>query len=248
MPTKLTLRMSSKTFFIEKIIEESAVPSPRVLELACGTAQYMREVLNTHPDISYVGVEPNPSSFAEARETIGNLPNVQIHNQLGYGTLRGIEPESFDIVFSMSALEHIKNLKAFIEMSGRYLKKGGLLVHRYDLGHALYPTSLKEKVHVFLGNAVPWMLPVRKFVRYVSEEEVTALCASVGCKPFKTTYHQMPNGKAFEKLAVQNESLGEASKELTEWEWRHEAVFAQIGLPAREKLFPAVAVWSRKKV
>ncbi len=239
--------MSSKPFFIEKLIEESGLPAPRILELACGTARYMPEILKKYPGVVYTGLEPLRSSYEAAVRNIGALPHVTLYNRLGYGDLPEDASESFDIVYSISALEHVKDLRAFITMSGKYLKKGGLLVHRYDLGHALYPVSLKERIHAFLGNTVPAILPVDKFVRYVPEDEVRGLCVAADCVPFKSTYHQMPNHKSLEKVSVGNEVLGEAMTELYAWEWRHEKSFSELPVRTREALFPAVAVWARKK-
>lgn len=239
--------MSSKPFFIEKLIEESGLTNPRMLELACGTARYMPEILKKYPGITYTGLEPLRSSYDEAVKHIGSLPQVTLHNRLGYGELENVPPESFDIVYSISALEHVKDLRAFITMSGTYVKKGGLLVHRYDLGHALYPTSLKERIHAFLGNTMPALLPVNKFVRYVPEDEVVSLCKAVDCIPFTSTYHQMPNHKSLEKASVGNGALEEAMKELYAWEWKYEKDFSTLPVRLREALFPAVAVWTRKK-
>ena len=239
--------MSSKPFFIEKLIEESGLTNPRMLELACGTARYMPEILKKYPGITYTGLEPLRSSYDEAVKHIGSLPQVTLHNRLGYGELENVPPESFDIVYSISALEHIKDLSAFIKMSAHYVKKGGLLVHRYDLGHALYPVSLKERFHAFLGNTMPALLPVNKFVRYVSEDEVATLCRDNACDPFKSTYHQMPNHKSLEKASVGTSALEEAVAELYAWEWKHEKDFSTLPVRLREALFPAVAVWTRKK-
>lgn len=239
--------MNSKTFFLQKLIEESGLRAPRILELACGTARYMPFILKQYPEVSYVGLEPHKASFDKAVKNIGSLPQVTLYNRLGYGDLENTESESFDIVFSISALEHVKNLPAFISMSGKYVKRGGLLVHRYDLGHALYPTSLKERFHAFLGNTVPKILPVDKFVRYVPEHEVVALCSDVDCIPFKSTYHQMPNHKSLEKASVGNISLEKAMEELSAWEWKYENEFSRLSVHVREMLFPAVAVWARKK-
>jgi SAM-dependent methyltransferase len=238
--------MSSKPFFIQKLIEESGLANPRILELACGTARYMPEILKKYPGITYTGLEPLKSSYDEAVKNIGSLPQVTLCNRLGYGNLEGVPPESFDIVYSISALEHVKDLPAFIAMSGMYVKKGGLLVHRYDLGHALYPVSLKERFHAFLGNTLPALLPVDKFVRYVPEGEVVTLCTDVDCLPYKSTYHQMPNHKSLEKASVGNPQLTEAMAELYAWEWKYEKDFSGLPVRLREALFPAVAVWARK--
>ncbi len=239
--------MNSKTYFIERLIEASGIETPRILEMSCGTARYMPYILDRYPRITYVGVEPFAPSFREAEKHIGSYPNVKLHKQLGYSEVTGAEKESFDIVFSLSALEHIKDLRAYMSRVASYVKKDGLMVHRYDLGHALYPVSLKERVHAFLGNHIPWILPEDKFVRYVSQEEVVKEFRNAGCEPYDFSYHQMPNHKALEKALTKGEISSDILEEIYMWEWKHRSTIAKIGVKEREALFPAVTVWSKKR-
>jgi SAM-dependent methyltransferase len=239
--------MLLKTSFIEKIIQHSGLAHPRILELASGTARHIEPILKAHPEYTYVGVEPYLPSFEKAEAAIGDLPNATLYNQLAYGDVEGIEPESFDIVFSLSALEHIKNLEAFITLSARYAKTGGLVVHRYDLGHALYPGTLKERIQVLIGNTFPALLPENRFVRYVPQEEVETLLVRAGCTVERRTYHNMPNHRAFEKHAETDKVLKEAAEALVAWEYQYEDLFLHLPTLARERLFPAVAIWARKE-
>jgi ubiquinone/menaquinone biosynthesis C-methylase UbiE len=239
--------MILKTFFIEKIIEASGIKTPRILELACGTARHVRPLLESHPEYSYVGIEPYHASYSKAEAAIGHLPNVTLHNTLAYGQIDDIEENSFDIVFSLSALEHIKNLPSFISLGTRYAKPNGLVVHRYDLGHALYPGSLKERIQVLMGNIVPRLLSEHTFVRYVSESEVRSLLIDSGCRVERSTYHQMPSHRALEKSAREYVELQNAIHEMHEWEMKYASAFAQIDESKRELLFPTIAIWGRKE-
>ena len=148
------------------------------------------------------------------------------------------------MVFSLSVLEHIKHLDRFLALGTKYTKAGGLVVHRYDLGHALHTHSIKEAIHVWMGNNIPAVLPERQFVRYVPEPEVRALYEAQGLTPLKTTYHQMPSHKAIEKHWKNLDTT--AVTELFAWEMKYQADILKIPVPAREKLFPAVAVWGEK--
>ena len=217
-----------------------------MLELGCGTARDSVEPLREHPNWTYVGVEPNQRSFSEARTNIGNLPNVTLYHQLGYGSIGAEAEGSFDIAFSLSALEHVKHLKKFIDMGSRYVKPGGLVVHRYDLGHALFSKSLKERFQVFLGNTFPSLLPEHKFVRYVPLSEVEACMRDSGCEVNGVTYHDMVGHYGFERLAKGDAELERAAERLYAWEHEHAGTIARIPLSDRERLFPAIAVWGRK--
>ena len=241
--------MSLKILFVESIIKDALAKSNgqpiRILDVGCGTSVYMPDLLRDQPLVTYVGVEPIEPSYTEAVKNLSGLPNATVHLQLGYDVIEGEPLASFDLVFSQSVLEHVKQLLPLLSLGEKYLQQGGTMVHRYDLGHSLTPHSLKERFHVYMGNNFPDVLPERQFVRYVPENEVRALYAELGLTNVHASYHQMPSHKRFEKTSVPG--IATAVRELFEWEARHQALFAQIPLPERELLFPAVAVWGEKR-
>jgi SAM-dependent methyltransferase len=216
----------------------------RVMDLGCGTAAYVPALMEAFPNLEYVGVEPIASSYAAAEKNLTGVKNTKIHFQLGYDFVPDEVEATFDLVFSLSVLEHIKHLDRFIALGAKYVKSGGLMVHRYDLGHALHTHSLKEKLHVLVGNNFPAILPERQFVRYVPELEVRALYEKYAVTPIDTTYHQMPNLKQLEKFFRANK--GSVITDLFTWEIKYQADFKLIPVKAREKLFPAIAVWGQK--
>jgi 2-polyprenyl-3-methyl-5-hydroxy-6-metoxy-1,4-benzoquinol methylase len=213
----------------------------RVLDLGCGSAAYVSALLDAFPTIEYVGVEPIEASYKEALHNLAGVSAARVHFQLGYDQITDEQAGSFDVVFSLSVLEHIKHLDSFLALGTKYTRPGGLMVHRYDLGHALHTHSVKEAIHVWCGNHFPIILPERQFVRYVPEPEVRALLEKQGVRVVKTTYHQMPDHKIFEKYQA-TDSL--AVKELFEWEMKYQKDILNIPVKQREKLFPAVAVWA----
>ncbi|MCD5381267.1 MAG: class I SAM-dependent methyltransferase [Candidatus Pacebacteria bacterium] len=241
---------SLKEQFIWHVVGEAvkrapAGQVPRIMDLGCGTASYVPSLMEKFPDFEYVGVEPIASSFAAAEENLANIPSAKAHFQLAYDSVPDEKENSFDLVFSLSVLEHVKHLDSFISLSAKYVKTGGLLVHRYDLGHALHTHSLKEKLHVFLGNYIPNVLPERQFVRYVPEPEVRVLYEKNNLKPIDTTYHQAPNHKHFEKFFKDSDTT--AVDDLFAWEMKYQSEFKTLPVVEREKLFPAVAVWGEKR-
>jgi SAM-dependent methyltransferase len=239
--------MLSKTYFIEKLIEESGVSHPRILELGCGTARHVAPILKERSDITYVGIEPYAPSFKKAEDSLSGLAHATLFHQLGYEPIASLEDGSFDIVFSLSVLEHVKQLEAFIMLGARYAKSGGLVVHRYDLGHALNSRSVKERFQVWIGNTFPKILPEDKYVCYVDEDFVRTLLKKSLCDPYRTTAHEMSGQKPLNKLAMENIRARETMESLLEWEYTHAQTFLLLPRKVREHLFPAVAVWSRKK-
>ena len=238
-----------KEQFIVEVVKQGVArmgegATVRVLDIGCGTASYVPALVEAFPMIEYVGVEPITDSFKAAERNLTGIKNARVHFQLGYDGIEGEAAASFDVVFSLSVLEHIKQLGRFLALGVMYAKPGALIVHRYDLGHALHTHSLKEWIHVKLGNNVPGILPERQFVRYLGVGEVKALYLAQGVTPTKVTYHQMPSHKAFEKYFKNSDTT--AVDELFLWEMKHQSEILQIPEADREKLFPAVAVWGEK--
>jgi len=213
-----------------------------VLDVGCGTANYVPGLIEKYPDITYIGIEPIKASHAKAIEFTKDIPQATVHFGLAYDALTEYEDESFDLIISLSVLEHVKRLPKFLKFCNRYLQPGGWMVHRYDLGHALHTHSWKEWLHVRLGNTLPELLPERRFVRYVPEPEVRNAYVEVGVNPIGVTYHQMPNAKALEKNLINSTAI----EELFAWELAHQEEFAAMPTDTREKLFPSIAVWGQK--
>lgn len=242
---------TGKEFFFDHLIKETKALTKkdtiRVLELGCGTAPYAPAIIDQHPTVEYVGVEPFLKSYSKAKERLAGLDRATVHHQLGYDQVEGLPEASFDLVLSISVLEHVKQLSRFIALGACYAKAGALIVHRYDLGHALYPGSFKERFQVWLGNHIPDVLPEHKFVRYVPMNEVTALFEKHHQQtPFRYTYHQMPNTKRLDSIIRTKDLDASPMRELYEWELHHSEVFAKLPLEKRERLFPAIAVWGRQ--
>lgn len=241
---------SLKELFVAHVVEEATKRAAdgralRVLDVGCGTANYVPGLVEQYPDITYVGIEPITASYEQALVYTQDLSQATVHFGLAYDALTEYADESFDVIISLSVLEHVKRLPEFMQFCNRYLAPGGMMVHRYDLGHALYTHSWKEWLHVRLGNNAPWILPETQFVRYVPEAEVRATYEAVGIVSSKSTYHQMPNAKALEKHLRDTNST--ATEELFAWELAHQNEFAAIPTDIREKQLPSIAVWGEKK-
>lgn len=244
--------MVSKEYFLEAVIakaQEGKNGPIRLLDMGCGTARYVPEVLARHPDLTYVGIEPIESSYHKACENLAGESRAEVHYALGYTPLVGIAEASFDIVVSFSVLEHVKHLDQFIALSAHYVRPGGLVVHRYDLGHALYPSGPKERLHVWLGNAFPALLPERRFVRYVPLPEVVELFKThIGAVPSMYTYHQSPGTKRLAEQGMKYSLDPAVYMDMFAWEFRISPEISKLPISIQETMFPTIAVWGQKPV
>lgn len=237
----------SKEHFIE-IIETfiGITGNIKILELGSGQSRAILRLLNKFPELTYVGVEPNAKDVKFARELLKDFPNAKIFNRLAYEKIEGYE--NFDLCFSLSVLEHVKRLPEFLVASVAAVKSGGHVIHRYDLGHALYPPSFKEKIQVFIGNNFPKYLPENKFVRYVDEKTVCSMLENAGAKIQNITYHQMPSHKAFLKhFNADTAEKKTLQQEIFFWEDKVSPFLSEMNQKEREYLFPTIAIWAKKE-
>jgi SAM-dependent methyltransferase len=233
-----------KHIYVQKIIEAIGNSTPRIIELGCGRAEPIAPFVQARPSITYRGIEPYGPSYSAAVKNIGALPNVQLDNTFGYEI--GADG-SYDACFSLSTLEHVKQLERFLKQSIDAVKPGGLIVHHYDLGHALYPSSLKEKFQVWLGNTFPALLPEHKFVCYLDPQTVVALLEKNGAKVDTITYHQMPNHKkVLKNIDEKDPAASELGRQIVEWEFAFSPFTSSIPQKTREMLFPGIMVWAHK--
>lgn len=238
--------LQPKEHFIEKLEQLLSINNhTKILDLGCGQSKNILPLLQKMPDLQYVGVEPKPQDAQAAMENIKSFHNAKIYNQLAYTPTK---EQDFDVCISLSVLEHVKQLEKFLVNSVQSVKTGGHIIHRYDLGHALYPASWKEKLNIFLGNNFPKILPEDKFVRYLDQKEVITILENNGAKVKKITYHQMPNHKAFLKyFQTDTDDALKLAKDILEWEFKVSPLILDMNKQQRELLFPAITIWAEKK-
>jgi SAM-dependent methyltransferase len=233
-----------KEIFVEHL-EEVLPAGGKLLELGSGQSRAVVDLLRRRPDIAYRGVEPSAAAHRAARETLAAFRNAELVCGDGYDLG---EANSWDVCFSLSVLEHVKQLQRFLSESIRSVKSGGWIVHRWDLGHALTPSSPKERLQVFLGDVFPRVLPEHKFVRHLGLREVSAIMEGGGATVERTTFHQMPDHKALLKhFHPDTPEKAALIRELVEWEFKVSPLLGDVPERAREKLFPAIAVWAKKR-
>ncbi len=219
-------------------------PDARVLELGCGRAEVASRLLNEFPSITYVGIEPEVESFDQARKNLPSGPRVTLLRGFGYGDVQ--EPalqEPFDFVLSLSVLEHVKDLGRFLAYAARMAKPDGEVIHLYDLGHALYPSGIKEWLQARIcASPLLRFVPETKVARYLATEDVRRLIESAGCRVDNVTFHNMRSHVALLK-AVQDDP--DVMKRVNDFEQANCSTVSDM--KTREKLFPSLCFWSVKR-
>jgi len=241
--------MGFKTYFLEKFedeIKSGAIKS--ICDFGCGESLNFIPLLRKYPNLIYVGIEPSPQAEM-ARKNLAEFKNAKIFRANGYSCPEGAEEwwGKFDLVISFSVLEHVKQLERFLKSSIEAARVGGQIVHRWDLGHALLPSSLKERFQVWLGDNLPSILPEHKFVCYLGPQTVLDIMEKYGFDKNKVTYHQMIGHKKLaQELDLNIKKNEDLINEIAEWEFKISESLEKIPERKRLKLFPAVALWGKK--
>lgn len=234
----------SKYFILQELKKQFAdsIEPISILELGAGKADIIARLLPDFPNINYTGIEPDPKTSAYAKEHLSTFANARIINKLAYGSQNPITEDSkFDLVISLSVLEHVKDLNSFFDFASQHTKSGGYNIHLYDLGHSLHPSSIKERIQVALCNSFfRQYIPEHKIASYVSLDDVKGKLQNRGFAVEKVTYHNNPCNVSLLKLTDDIDQLQTIAPQ--------EPAFAEK-LPdgvLKEKLYPSVCVWAVK--
>jgi SAM-dependent methyltransferase len=100
-------------------------PESRVLEIGCGAGRILRHVAVLAADVH--GVDISPRMVEEGRRRLGDLDHVSFHVGNGYD-LADFEDGSFDVVYSVVALQHMPKTVAlnYFKEAHRVLRPEGV--------------------------------------------------------------------------------------------------------------------------
>ena len=102
-------------------LAEAAQPTSRVLEVGCGTGNYII-ALHTQTGCPCAGIDPSPEMLTQAR----TRPHAA-HVDLRVGSAEHLNhpPASFDLVFSVDVIHHVRDRPAYYRQAHRVLASGG---------------------------------------------------------------------------------------------------------------------------
>jgi ubiquinone/menaquinone biosynthesis C-methylase UbiE len=183
-----------KTQYLQNLIDSFEKHPIKVLDMGCGTAKDWINILENSPHVHYTGLEFDQVALSKAKERFAHLPHVRFVSDFGEN-MDDLFFGNFDLVISLSVLEHVKHLDKFLYASVKALKTSGTLVHRYDLGHALHSETFSERCKVFLCKYFPFLISAKKFTTHPDKEHIIKYLQSNGIENIQVEQHQIPNLK-----------------------------------------------------
>jgi hypothetical protein len=233
-----------KIAFLGQLLREFGDHPLRVLDMGCGTAKDWPSLLRRHPAVIYTGIEPDARSRTIANELLRGVPAKVL---AGWGEAADAGNE-FDLTLSLSVLEHVKYLERFLRASVAATRSGGTIVHRYDLGHSLYPVSGYERLLVTLSRRVPWVVPASRFTSHVEPSRVADTLSAFGVFDIQVSYAQMYSLKqAMNRLSRMEDGL-DVSKRVLDLDAEVSSILRPLASDREmAHLFPSVTVRGVKR-
>lgn len=177
-------------------VETHLGDATNVLELATGRGMNALWLARRHPGVEFRGMDLTPAQLAYARADGAGIANFTA--SLGdYHDLRGIEPESQDLVFVVEALCHSDRKAVVLEQVHRVLRPGGhfVIIDGYRAVGRGGPVMEQALRLLARGMAVP------DFIEYQAFRDVTAESPFEVLEEHDRSQDIMPSLRRFEALA-----------------------------------------------
>jgi ubiquinone/menaquinone biosynthesis C-methylase UbiE len=150
-------------------------PDAAALEIGCGTGRVMRHVAPLCGQLD--GLDISAAMVERGRRRLADLPNVRFEVGNGYD-LALFADESFDLVYSLYAFQHMPKTIAFnyLAESQRVLRPGGVL--RFQVPNLL----TEESFLAFHHFTQPWYVEHPYPMHYWTPSEVLWLLTHAGLR------------------------------------------------------------------
>lgn len=173
----LTVGNTAKLYCLQLLARAAAEADGdfRIVDLGCGTGSNFVELLERHPNVRYVGVEPTFEAATKARHA---LPGAEIINEAAYD----VRVEPAHAVVSFSVLEHVVDRPRYLEAARANLRVDGRLYLNYDSGHFVADADLRERMKGLASRGLARLGSESRYRARVGADEFDSLIDGVGLR------------------------------------------------------------------
>jgi ubiquinone/menaquinone biosynthesis C-methylase UbiE len=186
----------SKDWIFRQLAERAASGPFVVCDLACGSGSMWRDFLLDYPAIRYVGSDTDAEAVAKAKKEFADVPNASF--EVADAQKPRTDNLSYDVVTTLSALEHVVRIDKFLDTLFAILKPGGKAYLNYDNGH-FHSKDLKERVMVPVSQALAKIGMEGPYMKEVRDSDVVRLIQERGARVLQVRKHILAGMKGFTK-------------------------------------------------
>lgn len=148
-------------------------PEPRrLLDVGCGTGEFLRRLRTRYPDAVLVGADPSAGMLEVARRKFERDPQVSVHEV--YAERLPFQGESFDGVMCVNALHGVRDASAAMGEMSRVLRPGGRLVVVDWCREAWWSRGL-NRWHRWVDPAHVWMYTTAELRRMMESRHLRVI-------------------------------------------------------------------------
>jgi SAM-dependent methyltransferase len=151
----------------------------RIIDLGSGRSRNFVRLLQTFPQVEYIGIEPSLGECAAARQALSGL-RATIHQGYAYQVMGTLLHEPADLVVSFSVMEHVYRRQAYLQSLRDCLKPTGYALVNYDAGHFVDPPDVRERVKNWVGPLLARLGQERYYQSFVREADFRLMVTAVG--------------------------------------------------------------------
>lgn len=148
-------------------------PAPRrVLDVGCGTGEFLRRLRIRYPAAVLVGADPSAGMIEVARRKFGHDPRVSV--QSACAETLPFQDEQFDRVVCVSALHGVRDVPAAMGEMVRVLRPGGRLVV-VDWCRDTWWSQGLNRWHRWVDPAHVWMYTTAELRRMMESQRLRVI-------------------------------------------------------------------------
>ena len=205
---------------LKGIIKGSGINNTsRVLEIGCGTGNYISAIYNEIKCPCY-GIDPSIGMIDEAKRA-----NEEINFSVGYAEALKFDNHFFSTVFSVDVIHHVTDHNKYFQEAFRVLKPGGYLITLTDSEETIrkrmplafyFPETIQHELKRYPGIDLLKEYSMNAGFRIIGEDIVET--------PFKLMNMEKYRKKAFSCLRLISSDLFKFGIEKMENDLLHEPI------------------------
>ncbi len=177
---------SAKEWIFRQLATRAEQGPFSVCDFACGSGSTWYELLKAYPSIQYLGSDTDVEAVERAKKIFADIPNARF--EIADGQRARTDLASYDVVTTLSSLEHVVRVDKFLDTIFSVLKPGGIAYLNYDNGH-FHSHDLKERLMVPVSQILAKFGIEGPYMKEVFDEDVVRLVKERGVEVLQVRRH-----------------------------------------------------------